>query len=198
MTRTAGTVLVADDDSDMRSLYRCWLASSGDVLTAADGVEALAALDETVDVVVLDREMPRKDGVAVARELDRRDAAPGVVMISGVRPGADLLDVPVDDYLQKPVDRETVLSRIERAAAVAGRPTRHRRLAALETRRRIVEVSVPREQLLGDPTYQRAVETLEDADAALERVGRDVASAVDRSGRDRRPPSSDPSLRESP
>jgi len=161
MTRTAGTVLAVDDDSDMRSLYRCWLAAADEVRTAADGVEALQRVDERVDVVLLDREMPRTDGVAVARELDRRDADPAVVMISGVEADLDLLDIPVDDYLRKPVSRETVLARVERAVTAATCPPQHRRLVALDTRRRIVERAVPRHRLAEDSNYQRAVDHLE-------------------------------------
>jgi len=160
MTRTAGTVLVVDDDSDLRSLYRCWLADSFEVLTAADGAAGLDRLDDDVDVVVLDREMPRMDGVAVAREIDRREVDPAVVMISSVEPGVDLLDIPVDDYLRKPVTRETVLERLSRARAIAEEPRPRRHLLSLETRREIVEASVST-RTLTDDAYQQAVDTLE-------------------------------------
>ncbi|MFC6755906.1 MULTISPECIES: response regulator transcription factor [Haloarcula] len=182
MTDAAGTVLVADDDSDMRSLYQCWLAEFDDVRTAADGAEALRRFDETVDVVLLDREMPKRNGEAVARELDRREADPAVVMISSVEPDVDLLDIPVDDYLRKPVSGETVLERIERAAVTAASPPRHRRLVALDTRRRIVEAAVPRHRLAGDPNYQRTVDHLECAGPTLEDAQTSVPAVAGEGG----------------
>jgi len=178
MTRTAGTVLVADDDSDMRSLYQCWLAAFDEVRTAADGVEALRQLDDGVDVVVLDREMPRKGGVAVARELERRAIDPAVVMISAVEPDIDLLDIPVDDYLRKPVSHETILARVERAAAAAESTPEHRRLVAQDRRRRIVERAVSRHRLAEDPNYQRTVDNLACAESTLEAAHAAVPAVV--------------------
>jgi len=106
-------------DPDLRSLYRVWMGESYEVRTAADGAEALDRVEDDVDVVVLDREMPRKDGVDVARALRRRADAPAVVVGSGVTPETDLLDIPVDDSLQQPVERAGLLSAVLRAAAVA-------------------------------------------------------------------------------
>jgi len=175
MAGDSGTVLVADDDSDLRSLYRCWLASTHEVRTAPDGEAALQRIDSTVDAVVLDREMPETDGVAVARELDRREDPPAVVMITGVVPDVDLLDVPVDDYLQKPVTRDDVLDAVSRARTLAEGPARERELVALDTRRRIVEDAVPRRRLAGDPTYQRTLEALDCDVATLDRARPAVA-----------------------
>lgn len=173
MSLSGGTVLVVDDDSDLRSLYRCWLAESFEVRTAADGVEAIERLDETVDVVVLDREMPRKDGVAVAREIDRREFDPGVVMISGVEPGVELLDLSVDDYLQKPATRELVLERVCRARAITEEPRARRHLLSLDTRRQVVEASAST-RTLTDPVYQQAVDTLERHSDTLAEARRSV------------------------
>lgn len=178
MTGTAGTVLAADDDSDMRSLYRCWLAPSYDVRLAADGDEALRKLDETVDVVVLDREMPGRDGVDVAHELERRETDAAVVMISGVEPGVDLLEVPVDDYLRKPSSRETVTAHIERAAAITECSDRHRRLIASDRRRKIVEAAVSRPRLAEDPRYQRTVDRLDGDGPELEQAREAAPTAV--------------------
>ena len=181
MSLSGGTVLVVDDDSDLRSLYRCWLAESFEVRTAADGVEAIERLDETVDVVVLDREMPRKDGLAVAREIDRCEFDPGVVMISGVTPGVDLLDVSVDDYLQKPATRELVLERVRRARAIAEEPRVRRHLLSLDTRRQVVEASAST-RTLTDPAYQRAVDTLERHSDTLAEARRAVQDDTEQPG----------------
>lgn len=161
MGQLGGTLLVVDDDPDLRSLYRVWMGDSSEVRTAADGVEALDSFDDDVDVVVLDREMPRKDGVAVARALHRRADAPAVVMVSGVEPTTELLDIPVDDYLQKPVDRETLQAAVRRAIAVADGADRFQRLLSLDTRLSVVEAHVSADTLAANDAYQHAVDDLE-------------------------------------
>lgn len=198
MTRTAGTALVVDDDSDLRSLYRCWLAQSYDVRTAADGVDALERLDETVDVVLLDREMPRKDGLAVARELDRRELDPAVVMISSVEPDVDLLDISVDDYLQKPVERTAVLDSVERALAVAEQPRPRRHLVSLDRRRQIVEATASPATLTGETAYQQTVDTLDSHSDTLDAAWRAVPAAVQRDGHNHSEPTPESSIQNSP
>jgi len=185
MAGTSGTVLAVDDDSDLRSLYRCWLAESHEVRTAADGVEALRAVDETVDIVLLDREMPRRDGVDVAREVERRDIDPAVVMISGVEPGVDLLDIPVDDYLRKPVSAERVHRHVDRAAAVADQPRPRRNLVSLDRRRQIVETSASKRALTGEPAYQSAADTLDRHSDILAAARNTIPAAAEGASRDR-------------
>ncbi|MBX0293928.1 response regulator [Haloarcula nitratireducens] len=170
MVETVGTVLVVDDESDCRALYRIWLREAFDVMTAKDGVEALDQFDETVDVVILDREMSRKDGTEVATELAARDADAFVAMVSGVEPGTDLLEIPVDEYLQKPVGREDVLGLVDRAMALGQYRDRFRRFCSLAARVATVEQRVHRTELDGDATYREAV-------ARLERERRTVEAA---------------------
>ena len=161
MNETAGTLLVVDDDGDIRGLFELWLSETYEVRTAADGVEALERVDEAVDVVVLDREMPRKDGVAVARELRSGPLSPAVVMVSGVAPGPDLLDVPVDDYCRKPVTRETVLDAVDRASAAAECDAVERHRRALSARLATVEAHADPDVLDASDAHDRAAAVLE-------------------------------------
>lgn len=169
MTGMDGSLLVVDDDPDFRSLYELWLSPEYDVRTAADGVAALDRLDATVDAVILDREMPRKDGISVAQEIGTWSVDTAVVMVSSVTPGTDLLDVPIDDYLQKPVEREAVSAAVRRALAVADSPDGVRELLALDTRLDVVEGSVDACTLADSDAYQRA---MADFQARMEAVSR--------------------------
>ena len=67
----AGRVLVVDDDDASRLLLADWLGAYGhQVSTAADGPEALLAVErETPDVIVLDVTMPGMDGFTVCERL---------------------------------------------------------------------------------------------------------------------------------
>src|SRR5918998_6053359 len=72
------TVLVADDDRKITDMLRRTLAYEGyEVLTAADGAEALGkARDHHPDLVVLDWMMPGLDGIEVARRIRAADRTP--------------------------------------------------------------------------------------------------------------------------
>ena len=79
------TILLVDDDEGLlRTLSMNLRARDYEVLTAATGEEALAALGEhAVDVVLLDLGLPGMSGVEVLRRLDRltgRDVVPVIVL----------------------------------------------------------------------------------------------------------------------
>jgi two-component system phosphate regulon response regulator PhoB len=72
------TVLLAEDDPDIRHLVSAKLLRSGfDVIETADGAEALAAIRRRrPDLVLIDLRMPRLEGLEVLREL-RADPGTG-------------------------------------------------------------------------------------------------------------------------
>ena len=82
------SVLLVDDDPDMRTMYgRRLMADGFDVRFAADGPEALHAAHRSLDLVLLDVRMPGMDGLEVLRRLkgDAGMAAVPVVMLSNER-----------------------------------------------------------------------------------------------------------------
>lgn len=98
-------ILVVDDDRGCRELHALCFDDHA-VETAVDGQEALETLDERVDIVLLDRNMPRLSGTDVARAIDESDHDPYVVMISSMEADFDLSEFPVDGYLRKPASEE--------------------------------------------------------------------------------------------
>jgi DNA-binding NarL/FixJ family response regulator len=81
----AARVLIVDDHAPFRSLARRLLVAAGFQVVgeAADGAEALEAARALVpDVVLVDIQLPRVDGFAVAEALTGRDPAPVVVLVS--------------------------------------------------------------------------------------------------------------------
>lgn len=79
------SVLLVDDDPDIRKMYGRRLAADGfDVIFAADGSEALAAARCTLGLILLDVRMPGIGGLEVLRQLkdDSSVAAVPVVMLS--------------------------------------------------------------------------------------------------------------------
>jgi DNA-binding response OmpR family regulator len=104
------TVLVVDDDPDIRLLLRLELSAEGyQIIEAGDGAVALAALEEEqVDLVLLDMMMPVLDGWEVLRALDLASAPPIVVITAlatdSDRHVAELLELGALDVIAKPFD----------------------------------------------------------------------------------------------
>lgn len=106
------TVLLADDEPALAEGHAAQLPDDYEVRTAYDGQEALDALDEDVDVAVLDRRMPKLTGDDVLDAIRDQDYDCRVLMLTGVEPSEDIVEMGFDEYLVKPVGgdefRETV------------------------------------------------------------------------------------------
>ena len=77
-------ILLVDDDPAWRNLYRMALESQFDLFEATDGYQALSVLGAVrPDVIVLDIQMPRMDGMDFVRRLSRRSPRPKVIVCSG-------------------------------------------------------------------------------------------------------------------
>jgi chemosensory pili system protein ChpA (sensor histidine kinase/response regulator) len=113
-------VLVVDDSITVRRVTQRLLERNGmRVMTAKDGVDAMALLQEHVpDVILLDIEMPRMDGYEVAAHVrnDPRLVDVPVIMITsrvGEKHRARAIELGVDDYLGKPYQESQLLDAIE-------------------------------------------------------------------------------------
>src|SRR6184192_471530 len=111
------TVLVVDDDPPIRRMLERTFAAEGyRVEAAADGGEALAAVERAVpDLLVLDVAMPGIDGLAVCRRLRSRGLALPILLLTardGVPERVAGLDAGADDYVVKPFAPDELLARI--------------------------------------------------------------------------------------
>jgi chemosensory pili system protein ChpA (sensor histidine kinase/response regulator) len=111
--------LVVDDSITVRRVTQRLLERNGmRVLTARDGLDALALLQETVpDIILLDIEMPRMDGYEVAAYVrnDARLREVPIIMITsraGEKHRARAIELGVDDYLGKPYQEMQLLDAI--------------------------------------------------------------------------------------
>ncbi|MFK3774387.1 response regulator [Pseudomonas sp. NPDC089406] len=119
------TLLVVDDDDEIRELLCEYLTEAGyNVLAAADGEQMREQLARCkVDLVVLDLMLPGEDGLSLCRQLQ---AMPGLAVIMLSAKGSTLdriigLEVGADDYLAKPFEPRELIARIK---AVLRRPQR--------------------------------------------------------------------------
>ncbi len=112
------TVLVVDDEREVADVYALRLDSQYETRTAYGGAEALAALDDTVDVVLLDRRMPDTSGDEALAEIRDSGYDCRVIMLTAVDPGRDIVGMPFDDYLCKPVEKDDLVRAIEQQLLV--------------------------------------------------------------------------------
>ena len=111
------TVLVVDDESEVADVYALRLRNNYETETAYGGSQALERLDDDIDVVLLDRRMPDVGGDEVLEEIRARDISTRVIMITAVDPDFDIIDMPFDDYLCKPVEKDDLVAAIDQQLA---------------------------------------------------------------------------------
>ena len=107
-------IVIVDDEPDLADLYASWLSEEYTVDTAYDGRESIGMLDESVDIVLLDRRMPGMSGDEVLEWIRERELGCGVAMITAVNPDFDILELGFDAYLTKPVVASELIDVTER------------------------------------------------------------------------------------
>ncbi|MEU3063933.1 response regulator transcription factor [Streptomyces subrutilus] len=110
-------ILVVDDEPAVREALRRSLAFEGyAVQTAVDGIDALdKAASYAPDLVVLDIQMPRMDGLTAARRLRATGSVTPILMLTARDTVGDRvtgLDAGADDYLVKPFELDELFARV--------------------------------------------------------------------------------------
>jgi DNA-binding response OmpR family regulator len=146
MTETLD-VLIVDDTEGCRDLYQFWLEADHDVRTAPNGTVALDEIDPDVDLVVVDRNMPGPSGLDVAAEIRTNGYDCQIIMSSSERIDFELADSPIDEYVKKPTDRETLEAAVEQVATQHAYQSALFEFFAVSATVGRVEANLPREQL---------------------------------------------------
>jgi DNA-binding response OmpR family regulator len=112
----ATTILVVEDDRDLRAFYRAVLSGAGyDVIAVDDGITALRLIETRApDLVILDLVLPRLGGRDVLRELRASDESRRIPVI--VVTGDDVSDLTDEEarcVIQKPVTAPTLVAAIQ-------------------------------------------------------------------------------------
>ena len=107
------TVLVVDDEEEVADVYALRLRSDYDTRVAYGGEDALDTIDIDVDIVLLDRRMPDISGDEVLEQIREKGYDCRVIMLTAVDPGLDIVEMPFDDYLCKPVEKDDLVAAID-------------------------------------------------------------------------------------
>ena len=116
MESGAPHLLIVDDDRDIRTLLAAQLQANGFVVsTAADGAEMRRCLQKkSIDLVILDLNLPGDDGLSLCREVRAASRLP-IIMLTARSDALDRiigLEMGADDYLPKPFEPRELIARI--------------------------------------------------------------------------------------
>ncbi|HEY3127131.1 MAG TPA: response regulator transcription factor [Candidatus Limnocylindria bacterium] len=161
------SVLVVDDERAMVGMVAALLGEDGyEVVTAYDGEAALKRhAEESPDLVILDRGLPKLSGDEVCRRIRATSSTP-ILMLTGER-GSDerarLLDLGADDYLEKPFSKKELSARVRallRRAVPAARSRPAASIGKLTVDARAHQATVAGEALDLTPTEFRLLAAL--------------------------------------
>lgn len=113
-------ILIAEDEASIREFVVINLKRSGyEVVEAENGVEALKEYDScngNFDIVLLDIMMPEMDGIEVCKELRKKSASVGIIMLTAKTQEMDKVTgllVGADDYVTKPFSPAELMARVD-------------------------------------------------------------------------------------
>ena len=141
IARDGGTVLLADDNADMREYVQRLLARQFVVITATDGEDAYSkVLQYRPDLLLTDVMMPRLDGFALLEKIRSNPRVRHMpVIILSARAGEEAkvegLATGADDYLVKPFTARELLARVEANIRLARSRSEHANLLEQEVKR---------------------------------------------------------------
>ncbi len=154
MSPEPATVLVVDDERDVADAYAAQLEEEFIVMTAYGGQQALDRIDASVDVVLLDRRMPDISGDEVLEKIHGRGLQARVAMVTAVDPDFDIIDMPFDDYVIKPVSRADLIETVDRLLTTSEYERQLRRYYSLTAKHATLLANKPQSELAENEEFQ--------------------------------------------
>lgn len=161
---TRSSVLVVEDEQALAELYAVWLGDGYRVQTVESGEAALREINKDADAVLLDRQLPGISGPEVLTEMRNRGVDVPVAIVSSVRADLEIIGMQFDNYLHKPIDRETVTDTVEQLIALSEYDRNEREAFALAEKKATLDEILEPEERAESPAYTKLVEKLETAE----------------------------------
>lgn len=168
---TKKTILLADDDDNLRRVLEFQLSEAGyKILTAADGAEAFEIfINNNFDCVITDLRMPKLSGLELLEKIKNFNTETPVIVITAfgeVETAVSAMKAGAFDYINKPFNRDEILLTLERAFNFSETKNENRRL------REIVKKEFRIANLVGDSPPMQTVLNV------VERVSRSDATVL--------------------
>jgi two-component system NtrC family response regulator len=165
------TILLADDDDNLRRVLEFQLSEAGyKISAAADGAEAFEIFtNNDFDCIITDLRMPKLSGLELLEKIKIGNAEIPVIVITAfgeVETAVTAMKAGAFDYINKPFNRDEILLTLERALSFSETKHENRQL------REIVKKEFQIENLVGDSPPMRAVLNV------VERVSRSDATVL--------------------
>ncbi|TKX43697.1 winged helix-turn-helix transcriptional regulator [Halorubrum sp. ARQ200] len=106
------SILIIEDDPMASSALSDYSSNPFNVRTVSRGEDGIRHYTKDTDLVILDRKLDDISGDTVATKIKEKDQHALILVVSGIDPKDNILDLPVDCYLKKPVSRTELRSRI--------------------------------------------------------------------------------------
>ncbi len=179
MSDESTVVLVVEDEPDLADLYAAWLEETYTVKTAYGGSEALDAMDDPVDIVLLDRRMPGLSGDEVLDRIRERGLDCRVAMVTAVEPDFDIIAMGFDDYLVKPVTRESLSDTVAELLRRSEYGEGVQELFSIASKRAVLESEKGTAALEDSQEYRELTARMEDLEEELDRTIEELDSHDD-------------------
>ncbi|WEL18926.1 MULTISPECIES: response regulator [unclassified Halorhabdus] len=161
------TVLIVEDEQQIADGYASILREHYTVETAYSGEQALEAIDDDVDVVLLDRMMPGRSGKETLDAVRAEGYECPVAMVTAKTPDLDVIEMGFDDYLTKPVDVAELEDTVERLVALGELEPEVRAYVADSIKQASLEANKPAAELTTSENYQALRDRLTEQGAEL-------------------------------
>lgn len=163
-------ILIVEDEHELANLYADHLEDDYAVKTAYNGTQALNKLDWRPDIVLLDRKMPGMSGDEVLGAMQEQGLDPMVAMVTAVDPDADIIDARIDEYLVKPISRDTLIEAVEQLMVVSDIGELKRELSAKKVKRNVLRVEKTERELRNIDEFGKLEDRIDELESHIEAV----------------------------
>jgi len=163
-------ILIVEDEEDLADMYAAYLEDDFTVSVTYGGEAAIETIDETTDIVLLDRRMPVVTGNEVLAYIDEQGFDCRVAMVTAVNPDFDIIDLRIDDYLVKPVSHEDIRQTVERMLKLEAYNERMQELTSKKLKRNVLELEKTRAQLSESKEFQQLNDEIDQLEEEVDSI----------------------------
>lgn len=156
------SLVVVEDERALADLYADWLSDSYDVVSVYTGEDAIDIIDDTIDIVLLDRRLPDISGDAVLEHVNEQYPSVQVAIVSAITPDFAILGLGIEDYLLKPVEQDDLQSLVAEMIERATYREPKQQLERLKASKNALEAELTQAELSQNREYQKLIREIEE------------------------------------